>query len=223
MGAAPAFCTVLAAASFIASPVSAFVSPPTQVPSCKAAAFSGPRFKTSLAATTLDTPPPAPELPLPPRDETFNPLATLRELLAAPNVPEGRYDRVGSASGGTWRSIIIGIIPSTVRIVFFSSFVFNHVQIFVKSEPHTCTCRQRPTPSPGRYLPHVQRLMIPSSASVLCAFHFVDGTSRVLRGNRTPLGSFFFGGSRRDRCLYVFIVSNRNSLCILHLCRCVCV
>lgn len=96
-----------------------FVPPPPHVPSCKAAAFSGPRFMAGIAA---DNPPQAEDLPLPPRDETFNPLARLREVLAAPSVPEGRYDGIGSLSGGTWRSNILGFIPATVRIGSCSLF-----------------------------------------------------------------------------------------------------
>eukprot|EP00903_Cladosiphon_okamuranus_P015049 g13922.t1 len=78
------------------------------------AVFSGPSDKTNLLGVALDNPPPPQEadLPLPPRDETFNPLAALQELLMAPDVVDGRYDRVGSLTGGTWRSIVF--LPVTV-------------------------------------------------------------------------------------------------------------
>lgn len=105
----------LAVAGISIPPVIAFLSPLPHAPGCEAPAFSGaPRVKTSLRVAS-DNPPLA-DLPLSPRDETFNPLATLRELLAAPDVVEdaGRYDRFAS-SGGTWRSRIIGFIPATVR------------------------------------------------------------------------------------------------------------
>lgn len=54
---------------------------------------------------------------LPPKDETFTPIATLRELLAAPESPVGsqRYDGIGRQTGGIWRTRVIGIISSTVR------------------------------------------------------------------------------------------------------------
>lgn len=53
---------------------------------------------------------------LPPRDETFGPLAVIREALAAPGLPEGakRFDRIGRETGGIWRSRILGFLPATV-------------------------------------------------------------------------------------------------------------
>lgn len=56
--------------------------------------------------------------PLPPSDETFDsPISALRELLAAPDLPEGadRYDRIGRETGGIWRSKRYGFVPCTVR------------------------------------------------------------------------------------------------------------
>lgn len=55
--------------------------------------------------------------PLPPKDETFDsPMSALRELLAAPDIPEGadRYDRIGLETGGIWRSKRYGFVPVTV-------------------------------------------------------------------------------------------------------------
>ncbi|CAM9217969.1 unnamed protein product [Ectocarpus sp. 8 AP-2014] len=55
--------------------------------------------------------------PLPPWDETSNPIATVREMLAAPDAPEGtanRFDGVGGSSGGIWRSRVYGLLPATV-------------------------------------------------------------------------------------------------------------
>lgn len=58
--------------------------------------------------------------PLPPKDETYDsPLSALRELRAAPDLPEGadRYDRIGLETGGVWRSKRYGFVPATVSIV----------------------------------------------------------------------------------------------------------
>lgn len=57
---------------------------------------------------------------LPPQDESFGPIASVRELLSAPEYPEGsqRYDGIGQETGGIWRSKVLGLVPSTV-----SSFI----------------------------------------------------------------------------------------------------
>ncbi|CAM9885429.1 unnamed protein product [Ectocarpus sp. 4 AP-2014] len=55
--------------------------------------------------------------PLPPWEETSNPIATAREMLAAPDAPEdtpNRFDGVGGSSGGIWRSRVYGLLPATV-------------------------------------------------------------------------------------------------------------
>ena len=54
---------------------------------------------------------------LPPGDETWSSVgAAIEELLAAPEYPQGtqRYDGIGKATGGIWRSRVLGIVPSTV-------------------------------------------------------------------------------------------------------------
>ncbi|CAM9562186.1 unnamed protein product [Ectocarpus sp. 12 AP-2014] len=55
--------------------------------------------------------------PLPPWDETSNLIATVHEMLAAPDAPEdtpNRFDGVGGSSGGIWRSRVYGLLPATV-------------------------------------------------------------------------------------------------------------
>ena len=53
---------------------------------------------------------------LPPEDETFGPVARLKELVFAPSCPDDveRYDRIGALTGGIWRTWVFGFIPSTV-------------------------------------------------------------------------------------------------------------
>lgn len=56
---------------------------------------------------------------LPPGDETWSSVgAMVNELLTAPEYPEGtqRYDGIGRVTGGIWRSRVLGIVPSTVRL-----------------------------------------------------------------------------------------------------------
>lgn len=58
------------------------------------------------------------EDPLPPWDETSNPIATVREMLAAPDALEdtpNRFDGVGGSSGRIWRTRVYGLLPATVR------------------------------------------------------------------------------------------------------------
>lgn len=57
---------------------------------------------------------------LPPQDDTFSPLSTVRELLAAPEYPAGsqRYDGIGQETGGIWRTRVFGFLPSTVRCTY---------------------------------------------------------------------------------------------------------
>lgn len=120
-----------AVASIAASTATAFLSPLPHAPgSSMVAAFSGQRIKTSRPrVAAVDNAPKETDLPLPPKDETFTPLQAIKELLASPDVVEdaGRYDRVGRLTGGVWRSIIIGFIPSTVRAAY-------HLQL------HTYVC-----------------------------------------------------------------------------------
>ncbi|CAM9611039.1 unnamed protein product [Ectocarpus sp. 6 AP-2014] len=54
--------------------------------------------------------------PLPPKDETFNPFSGAREVLHGLDIPEdaNRYDKVGNANGGIWRSRVFGFLPTTV-------------------------------------------------------------------------------------------------------------
>ncbi|CAN0199139.1 unnamed protein product [Ectocarpus fasciculatus] len=54
--------------------------------------------------------------PLPPKDETFNPILAAREVLRGLDVPEdaNRYERIGKANGGIWRSKVLGLLPATV-------------------------------------------------------------------------------------------------------------
>ena len=90
-----------AVAGTIASSVTAFVSPLSRASGYRAtSSLSRPEVKTSLAVALE---PQENELPLPPRDETWNPLGAMRELLAAPDVVEdaARFDRVGRLTGGT--------------------------------------------------------------------------------------------------------------------------
>ena len=132
-----------AVASIAASPAIAFLSPLPHAPSgSRAAAVSGPRVKTSLPGVAVDDRPQEKDLPLPPRDETFNPIQAVKELLAAPDVVEDaeRFDRVGRLSGGIWRSIIIGFIPSTVRICLCSTAVYIY----------TYRCGRRKADNPTR-------------------------------------------------------------------------
>ncbi|CAM9505117.1 unnamed protein product [Ectocarpus sp. 4 AP-2014] len=55
--------------------------------------------------------------PLPPRDETFDPISAAREVLHGLDVPEdaNRYDKIGNTNGGIWRSRVFGFLPTTVR------------------------------------------------------------------------------------------------------------
>lgn len=55
--------------------------------------------------------------PLPPSDETSNPILAAREVLRGLDVPEdaNRYDKIGKANGGIWRSRVLGL-PATVRL-----------------------------------------------------------------------------------------------------------
>ena len=101
---------LLLASSIFTARAVAFVHPPHGL-------FAG--FRAALPRSATSDPPGGEGL-LPPRDETFNPLAVLRELNAAPDVLPGseRYDRVGRLSGGIWKSLVIGFIPSTVRVLF---------------------------------------------------------------------------------------------------------
>ena len=52
-----------------------------------------------------------------PKDDTFRPVGSLRELFAAPVPPADckRFDGIGKQTGGVWRSRVMGLVPSTVR------------------------------------------------------------------------------------------------------------
>ena len=61
-----------------------------------------------------------PSVLLPPKDDTYeSPVAFLRELRSSLSPSEGlsRYDRIGKATGGIWRSKVLGILPATVSVV----------------------------------------------------------------------------------------------------------
>lgn len=137
MRAANTCCLVFAVARITTSPATAFVSPPP----------SAPRFKTSFGAAA-DSPQEV-DQPLPPRDETFNPFVTLRELVAAPDVVEdaGRYDGVGSLTGGAWRSLIFGFLPATVRVA--------PVKPDLRHDHDSRGCKVKEKCKPGRYLPRI--------------------------------------------------------------------
>ena len=56
---------------------------------------------------------------LPPEDETCtSPIAAIRELLAAPALPDGtaRYDEISLKTGGIWRTKRYGMVPCTVSL-----------------------------------------------------------------------------------------------------------
>lgn len=106
--------TVAASSSTFVSPVGAFVP---QAPHAAAAGWKTKpvRLETRVSVAS-DASGSGGGRVLPPRDETFNPLAILRELEASPDVVDGaeRYDRMGGADGGIWRSVVIGFLPCTV-------------------------------------------------------------------------------------------------------------
>ncbi|CAN0034904.1 unnamed protein product [Scytosiphon promiscuus] len=105
------FATAIASISWTPTPVAAFFPQAPRSSGCRAALASTPRVD-SLRLTKSETS----EQQLPPKDETWSPFGALRELSASPDVPEDaeRYDRVGGLSGGTWKSLVIGFLPSTV-------------------------------------------------------------------------------------------------------------
>lgn len=106
-------------ASFTPSSVVA-PSPRGITPECRK--VPGSCMRRPLSAAPRDLPE-----ALPPRDESFTPIATLRELLAAPESPVGsqRYDGIGQLTGGIWRTKVIGIIASTVRWSLLTVYVRN--------------------------------------------------------------------------------------------------
>lgn len=107
-----------ASSSSIATFAVAFVPPP---PHAAAAAGRGAASSTRRPETCLpvaaDVDAADEERLLPPKDDTFGPLARLRDLKDVPNISAGadRYDRFGRPNGGIWRSIILGFLPATVR------------------------------------------------------------------------------------------------------------
>ena len=52
-----------------------------------------------------------------PKDDTFNPVGFVREVIAAPVPPANcnRFDGLGKKTGGIWRSRVMGFLPSMVR------------------------------------------------------------------------------------------------------------
>lgn len=103
---------LLAVAAISAARVSSFIVSNTAAAVLKTTRSFGLQ---QSAATTLA---PLVDLPdkLPPQDESFGPIASVRELLSAPEYPEGsqRYDGIGQETGGIWRSKVLGLVPSTV-------------------------------------------------------------------------------------------------------------
>ena len=111
----------LAVAISTSSSVEAFVPPAPHacVASCinRAALSELPRATRLSVASDASR---SEEGLLPPKDETFGLAARLQEMLAAPTPAESelgseRYDRIGSLTGGTWRTWVLGFIPSTVE------------------------------------------------------------------------------------------------------------
>ena len=75
------------------------------------------RTMRSALTAVASSKPSSDDLKTVPKDNTFNPVGFLREVIAAP-VPStygNRFDTIGKKTGGIWRSRVMGFPPSTVR------------------------------------------------------------------------------------------------------------